>query len=406
MHLMDELTPVLDPTGPYQPSARSEAAPWPQVIAPVDGDFLFPPPAAAAAAAPTRTVGELASETQALAEQFDRMLNQDEISWEVAYRLVKKLGSGGQGVVFLAHRTGAFDVVFRLALKFFRPTGYPDAESYRLDMSRLARLAMQLARIQQDHLLDVYNVIEYRGIQTLVMEWVDGYDLRFLLTPGALARVRASVDEDKWEYVNDVIVTGIGSQVRLKPGVAIAILRDCLTGLGALHRERLVHADLKPANIMVKRTGNCKLVDFGSAFALQELPARPTWTPRYAAVEVLEGETHSPVSDLASLGYVLFEMLSGQFPFTEATDGIELVEAKRELAHRLPERLPPEVARNDMLIDLLRKLIAPDPADRFASAEEADLSEQGAAEFQRQLVKGDLASEYENDIRMWLRELE
>ncbi len=406
MHLMDELTPVLDPTGPYQPAVRKDAAVWPQLPAPVDGDFLFPPPAAAAAGAPTRTVGELASESQALADQFDRMLSQDEIRWEVAYRLVKKLGSGGQGVVFLAHRTGAFEVVFRLALKFFRPTGYPDAESYRLDMSRLARLAMQLAQIQQDHLLDVYNVIEYRGIQTLVMEWVDGYDLRFLLTPGALARVRASVDEDKWEYVNDVIVTGVGSQVRLKPGVAIAILRDCLTGLGALHRERLVHADLKPANIMVKRTGNCKLVDFGSAFALQELPARPTWTPRYAAVEVLEGDTHSPVSDLASLGYVLFEMLSGQFPFTEATDGIELVEAKRELAQRLPERLPPDVARNDMLLDLLRRLIAPDPADRFVSAEEADLSEQGAAEFQRQLVKGDLASEYENDIRMWLRELQ
>jgi len=406
MNLMDELTPVLDPTGPYPPAARNPSADGPRFPVPVDGDFLFSPLPAAAAAAPTRTVGELASQSQALAEQFDRMLGQNEISWEVAYRLVKKLGSGGQGVVFLAHRTGAFDVVFRLALKFFRPTGYPDAEAYRQDMSRLARLAMQLARIQQDHLLDVYNVIEYRGIQTLVMEWVDGYDLRFLLTPGALARVRASVDEDKWEYVNDVIVTGAGSQVRLKPGVAIAILRDCLTGLAALHREQLVHADLKPANIMVKRTGSCKLVDFGSAFALQELPARPTWTPRYAAIEVLEGETHTPVSDLASLGYVLFEMLSGQFPFTDATDGVELVEAKRALAERLPERLPPDVARNGMLLDLLRKLIAPNPSDRFASAEEADLSEQGAAEFQRQLVKGDLASEYENDIRLWLQELQ
>ena len=406
MNLMDELTPVLDPTGPYPPAARNPSADGPRFPVPVDGDFLFSPLPAAAAAAPTRTVGELASQSQALAEQFDRMLGQNEISWEVAYRLVKKLGSGGQGVVFLAHRTGAFDVVFRLALKFFRPTGYPDAEAYRQDMSRLARLAMQLARIQQDHLLDVYNVIEYRGIQTLVMEWVDGYDLRFLLTPGALARVRASVDEDKWEYVNDVIVTGAGSQVRLKPGVAIAILRDCLTGLAALHREQLVHADLKPANIMVKRTGSCKLVDFGSAFALQELPARPTWTPRYAAIEVLEGETHTPVSDLASLGYVLFEMLSGQFPFTDATDGVELVEAKRALAERLPERLPPDVARNGMLLDLLRKLIAPNPSDRFASAEEADLSEQGAGEFQRQLVKGDLASEYENDIRLWLQELQ
>lgn len=413
---MNELNPVLDPTGPYVPvrgdsaayvPVRGDSGAWPGVQVPVEGELLFPPPEGAARDAPTRTVAEVAAETQALASQFDRMVQQDQISWEVAYRLVKKLGSGGQGVVFLADRSGAFDVSFRLALKFFRPTGYPDAEAYRDDMSRLARLAMRLARIQQDHLLDIYNVIEYRGIQTLVMEWVDGYDLRFLLTPRALARVKASVDQDRWAYVNDVIVTGIGSQVRLKPGVAIAILRDCLAGLAALHREDLVHADLKPANIMVKRTGTCKLVDFGSAFALHELPARPTWTPRYAAVEVLEGEAHSPVSDLASLGYVLFEMLSGQFPFSEATDGLELVEEKRALPGRLPGLLPPDVARNDMLLELLRRLIAPEPADRFPSAEMADLSEDyGAAEFQRQLIKGDLASEYENDIRMWLQELE
>jgi serine/threonine-protein kinase len=253
----------------------------------------------------------------------------------------------------------------------------------------------------------VYNVIEHHGIQTLVMEWVDGYDLRFLLAPGALEQTRRNSDRDTWEYVNDVIVTGSGgSQVRLKPGIAVAILRDCLSALAALHREEMLHADIKPANIMVKRTGSCKVVDFGSAFVRHEPPLRPTWTPRYAAIEVLEGDVHTPASDLSSLGYVVIEMLSGRFPFADATDGDELVAAKRRLPEQLSKMLPADVSRNTMLLNLLQGLIAPNPEDRFASAEDADLSEDnGAAEFQRQLVRGDLASEYENDLRLWLQEL-
>jgi len=384
-----------DPTESYVPQGTVN------IPLHMEGLFLNEPDPRAV----TKSFAEAIAEQHELGRSFDQLIQQDEVHWQVSYRLVKKLGAGGQGVVFLADRLGAFGASFQLALKFFRPSGYPDADVYRQDMARIARLVMRLARIQQDHLVDLYNVIEHEGIQTLVMEWIDGYDLRFLLAPGALDRVRASADQDRWEYVNDVIVTGTGEQVRLKPGVAIAILRDCLAGLAPLHREGLVHADLKPANIMVKRTGACKLIDFGSAFALDEPPIRPTWTPRYAAVEVLEGDAHSTTSALARLVYVLFEMLSGQFPFAEATDGIELVAAKRKLAEELPDRLPADVARNNTLVDLLHRLIQPDPAERFDTAESADLSEQGASEFQRQLVKGDLASEYENDIRMWLEEL-
>jgi serine/threonine protein kinase len=348
-------------------------------------------------------------QTGALVSEFDGIIQRERIAWEVEYQFVKRLGSGGQGIVFLADRRGAFGVTFRLALKFFQPANYPDVDAYREEMSRLARLAMKLARLQQDHLVDVYNVLEYRGIQTLVMEWVDGYDLRFLLTPGALEYVRKNSDHDTWQYVNDVIVTASGPQLRLKPGVAIAILRDCLSAVAALHRQDIRHADIKPANIMVKRTGNCKIVDFGSAFSAEEPPRLPTWTPRYAAIEVLEGSVPTPASDLASLGYVLLEMLSGQPCFAEIVDGADhasLIAAKRMLPDRLNDQLPADVVRNTTLIDLLHQLIAPNPSDRFASAEAADMSEEGgAAEFQRQLVRGDLASEYENDLRLWLEEL-
>ncbi len=65
-----------------------------------------------------------------------------------------------------------------------------------------------------------------------------------------------------------------------------------------------------------------------------------------------------------------------------------------------------EIAYSELLIKLIRRLVDPDPAQRFQSAEAADLEEDGAADFLRQLVKGDLASEYHNDIRQWIDDIE
>jgi eukaryotic-like serine/threonine-protein kinase len=405
---MTDGTPALDPTAVYVSPPRGGDVSWMKDLS-VSEPLFLPPGHGGTQDATLQLASTPVPTTGALVAEFDGIIQRERIAWQVEYQFVKRLGSGGQGIVFLADRRGAFGVTFRLALKFFQPANYPDVDAYRVEMARLARLAQRLARLQQDHLVDVYNVLEYRGIQTLVMEWVDGYDLRFLLTPGALEYVRKNSDHDTWQYVNDVIVTASGPQLRLKPGVAIAILRDCLSAVAALHRQDIRHADIKPANIMVKRTGNCKIVDFGSAFSADDPPRLPTWTPRYAAIEVLEGAVPTPASDLASLGYVLLEMLSGLPAFAEIVDGADhaaLIAAKRVLPDRLNDQLPPDVVRNTTLIDLLHQLIAPNPSDRFASAEAADMSEEGgAAEFQRQLVRGDLASEYENDLRFWLEEL-
>ena len=194
-------------------------------------------------------------------------------------------------------------------------------------------------------------------------------------------------------------------QPRMKPGVAIAIVRDCLAALAALHREGIVHGDIKPSNIMVKRTGNAKIVDIGSAFEMGNPPMRRTCTPTYAAPEVLEGGPCTPRSDLASLGYVLIEMLSGVPAFAGLASRHDLLEAKRFLAQKLPHVLPEEVVCNELLMAFCRGLIAPDPMRRFPSAEAADLVKEGAASFHRQLIKSDLASEYDNEIRAWLAEL-
>lgn len=340
-----------------------------------------------------------------LKARYREIGNQTLLGWTEHHFLLRRLGSGGQGVVYLCHRLGADGFRLPVALKVFSPERY-DAHGYDEAMARMARVAVRVAQIQQDNLIDVHNFSELDGIRLMEMEWIDGYDLHRLLTPGMLKRARRRVGDDRWAYLNNVIVTAGTVQPRLKPGIAIAVLRDCLAALAALHREGVVHGDVKPSNIMLKRTGNAKLIDVGSAFLQGETPAQRTFTPIYAAPEILEGADGSPQTDLASLGYVLIEMLAGAPPTAEPEGPDGWLEAKRALARRLPEILPEEVVRNALLMSLIGGLIAPDPALRFPSAEVADLVEQGAANFQRQLVKGDLASEYGNEIRVWLAELE
>ena len=217
--------------------------------------------------------------------------------------------------------------------------------------------------------------------------------------------VKERYSEARWNHINEVLVTSGPVQPRFKAGVAVAIVRDCLEALAAMHRQDIVHGDVKPGNIMLKRSGHSKIIDIGSAFDMADPPQRRACTPAYAALEVLEGNEHTPRSDLASLGYVTVELLAGKPVFGGINDLAELVEAKRTLTDRLPELLPEDVACNDLLMAFCRGLIAADPSERFPSAEAADLFDFGAAAFHRQLVKNDLASEYENDIRIWIDEL-
>lgn len=341
-----------------------------------------------------------------LVDRYDEILRQSRLSWVEQHRIVCRLGSGGQGVVYLCERVGADHFTLPVALKIFSPEGYPDAAAYDTAMARMAQVAVRVAQIQQDNLIDVHNLIAQDRVRMLEMEWVDGFDLQRLLTDGMLERARQQVGVDRWDYLNDVIVTAGAAQPRLKPGVAIAVLRDGLAALSALHRQGIAHGDVKPSNIMLKRTGNAKLIDIGSAYEWAHGSRVRTCTPAYAAPEVQEGQGGSPRSDLASLGYVLVEMLAGSPPFAGFTRSADLLEAKKTVVGRLPSMLPEDVVRNEHLMSLIVGLIAPDPADRFPSAEAADLVEQGAANFHRQLVRGNLASEYENEIRVWLQELD
>ena len=184
--------------------------------------------------------------------QYRAILDAPRLDWTEPHRLLRRLGSGGQGVVYLAEREGADGFQLPVALKVFSPEPYADRRAYDEAMARMARVALRVAQIQQDNLLDVHNFVAPGGVRVMEMEWIDGYDLRRLLTPAMLRRARQRVDDRRWAYLNDVIVTAGAAQPRLKPGVAIAVLRDGLAALAALHRDGIVHGDVKPSNLMLE----------------------------------------------------------------------------------------------------------------------------------------------------------
>ena len=340
-----------------------------------------------------------------LVAHYDDILRDGKLHWTTHHVLLRLLGTGGQGVVYLSELRGADEFTVPVALKIFSPARFEDSRAYAESMVRVARVAARVAQIQHDNLLDIHNFMDRDRIRMMVMEWVDGYDLQRLLVPEMLNRIRKRVSHRRWEYLNRVIVTNGPVQPRIKPGVAVSIVRDCLSALAALHREGVVHGDIKPSNVMLKRTGSAKIVDIGSAFEFQNPPPQRSCTPSYAAPEVLEGGEITPLSDLASLGYVLIELLSGRPLFDSQANIKELLETKRKLSQILPEILPSEVTCNELLMKFCRGLVSPDPMLRFPSAETAELHQEGAAGFHRQLVIGDLSSEYPNEIRLWLEEL-
>ncbi len=340
-----------------------------------------------------------------LLKHYSEIVGQRRLNWTSYHHLGRLLGSGGQGKVYLTNRRGADGFTLPVALKVFSPEKYEGAKQYEEAMGRMAEIAARVAMIQHDNVLDVQNFVDRHRIRIMVMEWVDGYDLRQLSSTDYLVRLRQQVSSRRWRYINEVIVTAGPQQSRFKAGVAVAIVRQCLAALAALHREGIVHGDVKPANIMLKRTGHLKLIDIGSAFDFRVPPRTRSCTPNYASPEVLENGEATPRSDLASLGYVLLELLSGRPLFTEEQTLRSLLVAKRELPQRLHEFLPEEVTCNALLMNFCRGLIAPDPNRRFPSAEAAEHVEQGAAAFHRQLIMGNMATEYDNDIRVWLEEL-
>ena len=347
----------------------------------------------------TRTVGGgIANCPVELHNEYNLVLRQQKAHWEEDLHFIRPIGSGGQGVVFLSERRGSDGFVLPVAIKVFSPERFDSDVRYAQEMEYLAHITAKVARIQHDHLLNVQNWRSVNNIRMMEMEWVDGFDLSQLLRQEVIDRIHRRVSAKRWKHIREVVITTGPTHPRVKPGIAIPIIRDCLGALAALHREGIVHGDVKPSNIMLKRTGNAKVVDIGSAFEIENRPPMRPFTLSYAAPEVLEGKEITPRSDIASLGYVLIEMLSGQKLFGGHSN-LKGLDGRLFLAGQLQHILPSDVADSELLMKFCKSLVAPDPNKRFENAEAADLFKDGAADFLRQLVKSDLSCEYEPEIR-------
>src|SRR3981081_2374177 len=126
-------------------------------------------------------VGNFGKDTEELFTQYRALPNGDCVTWGAQYRKIRLLGKGGQGVVYLSERQGTDSFRLPVALKIFSPESYRDVESYLTDMSRIADISSRVALIQHDNLLDLHNFIEHGGVRIMIMEWIDGYDLRELM---------------------------------------------------------------------------------------------------------------------------------------------------------------------------------------------------------------------------------
>ena len=120
--------------------------------------------------------------------RYQAIIDEQRLSWTEHHRLMRLLGSGGQGVVYLSERRGTDKFTLPVALKIFSPERYEDERAYDEAMGRMAEVAAHVAQIQQDNLLDVHNWVDRNRIRMMEMEWVDGYDLSRLLTREMLDR--------------------------------------------------------------------------------------------------------------------------------------------------------------------------------------------------------------------------
>jgi len=344
--------------------------------------------------------------TDQLVRNYDTILKAKAIYYPVAYQLVRPLGKGRQGEVFLGLRQGARGCITEHAIKVFDPRIYRSPEEYWTDMGRIASQISQLQRLQSPALVTRHSYEETYGIGYVQMEAIDGMDLRRLLGREHLGAAMEKSDPAEWGRLSSTLFRFDGDTVALQPGLVVYILRGLLRGIERLHEMNFLHSDVKPGNIMIDRLGYVRVVDFGRAVIAGEKLSFLIGSPLYMAPEVHRREPGRPESDLYSVGLVALEMLRGR-PLTDddVSSEDDLLAIKMGLHTRLDELLPPDVASNERLVLILRKLLDPDPEARYPTAKEAESGDQGLAVVDKQLVQAGLDSEYGRDLSDYMSKL-
>ena len=256
------------------------------------------------------------------------------------YEIVEELGRGGMGVVYKGYESALGRFV---AIKELSPSLAHDP----MLVERFLREARSMASLNDPHIIQVYFIgtDEGTGQPFFAMEYVEGDSLS-----GLLKR------EGKLSLEN-----------------ALKVMHQTALGLATAHDKGVVHRDIKPGNLMLTPRGNVKIADFGIALATQDFAKKLTstgefvGTPGYLSPEICVGKTVDQRSDIFSLGIVLFEMLTGHVPFTEESPlglMLEVVKAEIPDIRSLNDGVDAQAA------DILSKMVAKDPADRFQNCHE------------------------------------
>jgi Tol biopolymer transport system component len=275
-----------------------------------------------------------------------------ELGWLAHYRVLKQLGRGGMGLVFLAEDTL---LGRKVALKVMQPALAADPAN----RDRFLREARAAAALTHDHVVTLYQVGEERGAPFLSMQLLQG------------------------ESLSDYMKSG----KRLTFAHICRIGREAAAGLGAAHARGLVHRDIKPANLWLETPkGRVKILDFG--LARQSSDAHLTTsgavlgTPAYMSPEQARALPLDGRSDLWSLGVILYRLCTGRLPF----DGANMIAILTAIAldePPSPAQVNPEVP--PPLAELVMQLLAKDRDKRPATAQEvADRLQK----IERALVKG------------------
>ena len=257
------------------------------------------------------------------------------------YRVLKRLGAGGMGHVYLALDT---HLGRHVALKFLPPELVSDAEM----LLRLEAEARATSSLNHPNILTIYEISRLGGQDVcIVSEHVDGTTLRHAI------------------ILNLVTVEG-----------AIDIACQVASALVAAHAAGVVHRDLKPGNIMIRQDGYVKVIDFGLAKQARSgrtessktltRPGSVVGTLHYMSPEQAKGDPVDHRTDLWSLGVVLYEMIANRLPFEGPTDSHVIVSI---LDHPVP---PPSSAEPlpSGLLPIIHRALAKNPGKRYNSAAE------------------------------------
>ncbi|MFL5961566.1 MAG: Stk1 family PASTA domain-containing Ser/Thr kinase [Gaiellaceae bacterium] len=253
------------------------------------------------------------------------------------YVIKRKLGSGGMADVYLAEDQ---ELGRRVALKLLNDRHAADDQF----VERFRREAQSAAGLNHPNIVSIFDRGRAEGTYYIAMEYLDGRTLKELLVRNGPTPIPIAID----------------------------YARQILGALSFAHRNGIIHRDIKPHNIVVGGDGRLKVTDFGIARsgASQMTEAGSiVGTAQYLSPEQARGAPVDPRSDLYSLGIVLYEMLTGNVPFTGDTP----VEIAMKHLSQIPE--PPSKLRPDVPHDLdavVMRALSKEPDQRYGSTEEMD----------------------------------